>query len=159
MHSRIYGIIRKNNNEYYEAKKEDIQNWSEIELLDQMCGVADYVTKSENFTNDRDWLNDQYGDILVFTGNTTFKINKDNLEKHINDKIDRIKRNVSSITAPMDLIKNRHELMELINNEFDFYVLDEDFCLETLDDYLYNRYAEQDFETEYEIVKTWDYHY
>ena len=158
MHSRIYGIVRKNNNELYEEEKEDVLGIAEADLHESMNGVADYVTEDTDLIDDCEWLEQNYSFMFEFTGKTTFRLNKKDIEQYLTEKLNKVKEILKNTNTPTEFIKNSNKIGKELNEEFEFYFVDNYICAETLDNFIKEEYLEEK-ETEFEIVKTWDYHF
>lgn len=158
MHSRIYGIVRKNNNELYEEEKEDVLGIAEADLHESINEVADYVTEDTDLIEDCEWLEQNYSFMFDFTSKTTFKLNKKNIEQYLTEKLNKVKEILKNTNTPTEFIKNSNKIGKELNEEFGFYFVDNYICAETLDNFIKEEYLEEK-ETEFEIVKTWDYHF
>lgn len=157
MHSRIIGIVQKTNDEDYEREKEAVLSTAECEVYDQMGQVPDYVIESENIKEDFDWFlaGKEY---LEKTGDYTFKINKDKLEEFLKNKIEKIRSEVYSWGSIKQMIQSEYKLSSLIKDEFEFYVLFGYYTM-PLDEFLNDIYLSNNYDIEYEVVKTFDYHF
>ena len=158
MHSRVYGIVRKNNNELYEEEKEDVLGIAEADIHESMNGVADYVTEATDLIDDCEWLEQNYSFMFEFTGKKTFKLNKKEIGQFLTEKINKLKEILKNTNTPTEFIKNNYAIRKELNEEFGFYFVDNNIYTETLDNFIKEEYLEKK-DTEFEIVKTWDYHF
>lgn len=160
MHSRVYGIVRKNNNEFYEEEKENILGIAETQLKENMNGVADYIDEDTDLIEDCEWLEQNYAYMFEFTGKNSFKLNKKDIEQYLTEKLNKLKEILKNTNTPTEFIKNSYEIGKELNEEFGFYFVTDGYCCytRTLDDFIKDEYMDNE-ENEYEIVKTWDYHF
>ena len=73
-------------------------------------------------------------------------------------KTQKVKEILKNTNTPTEFIKNSNKIGKELNEEFEFYFVDNYICAETLDNFIKEEYLEEK-ETEFEIVKTWDYHF
>ena len=157
MHSRIIGIVQKTNDEDYEREKEVVLSTAECEVYDQMGQVPDYVIESEDIKDDFDWFLSGKA-YLEKTGDYTFKINKDKLEEYLKDRIEKVRTVICGWTSIRQMIMDTERVKEILDDRFSFYVLSGYYTM-TLDEFLNDIYIGNNYDIEYEVVKTFDYHF
>lgn len=156
MHSRIYGIVRKDK-EIYEEEKESVLSLTDTELHESMSGVADYISEDTDLEEDCKWLEENYGYMFEFTSENSFRLNKKEIGQYLTEKINKLKEILNNTSTPNELIKNTYNIKNLADNEYEFYFV-QGFNAETLDNFVKEEYLEEQ-DLEFEIVKTWDYHF
>lgn len=165
MHSRIFCMVetpKTNNN--YEEQKEEILDLSDYNVAEDMSSVADYVSDDTNLQDDISWLKDylkeQNLNIFNFTSETTFTLNFQEIEKYFEEKIKKLKEKINNIQNVKDFFDNSYDIKELLNDEFGYYFMPYIYDYETFDDFLEQQLEYgKDIDTEFEIVKTFDYHW
>lgn len=154
MHSRVFCICEKGNEEY----RENIECLTESEMYDYCKGVIPCFDYCSDNTEDKDedfnWLR-ACNDFIIKTGENTFKIDEEKFETAIFDDIQALKNLADNTITIEDFKKNSYGMSKLINHDDGFYIYEDCGFLDSLESWaLYI----VDYDKEYEIVRTFDYH-
>lgn len=165
MHSRIFCLV--SNSLEKEQKEEVIENLQDLTEMDIMEDtgirtIADYVSDETDLADDLEWL----GNTPMFSINgKTIKINIEEVEKYFDEKVDKLKECINSIADGREFVDFKsYTIQNLAEDKFGFqFILDDIYSDYNEDEFLASilRDYKKDENTclEFEVVKTFDYHW
>lgn len=165
MHSRIFGIVKK----YYYDNHRDEHDWELSGFYgDDVPSFADYVSEDTDIDKDFLWLVDTLSRnistslIDVDDKNLTITFKEGFKEAYFRDNWNKLIKNLigdpDSYARFCGNIKDydlSYRLGQLISEKYGFYMSDEYGSYDTLDDFL----RTIDYNVEYKIFDSLDYHY
>ena len=152
MHSRVFCIIRKDS----EEDKEYLENMTSYDIYEEMNNIADYTDDSD-LESDIKWLA-SYCSTLFTIKDRTLKINRENVEKYILNKAEDVKKITQTINTVKDYLTAKNKLRNILSKYGGFYFYEPNI-LSSLDDFVEFLWGYETEDLEFEIVKTFDYHY
>lgn len=165
MHSRIFCLV--SNSLEKGQKEEEIENFKDLTEMDIMEDtgirlIADYVSDETDLADDLEWL----GNTSIYSiDGTTVKINIKEVEKYFDEKVDKLKECVNNIANGREFVDYKsYDIERLAEDKFGFqFILDDTYSDYNEDEFLASILREykrnENTCLEFEVVKTFDYHW
>lgn len=165
MHSRIFCLV--SNSLEKEQKEEEIENFKDLTEMDIMEDtgirlIADYVSDETDLADDLEWL----GNTSIYSiDGTTVKINIKEVEKYFDEKVDKLKECINNIANGREFVDYKsYDIERLAEDKFGFqFILDDTYSDYNEDEFLASILREykrnENTCLEFEVVKTFDYHW
>lgn len=168
MHSRIFCLVSKNETEEEKEKiRENFKDLTEDDLYEQFqCKGFDYCNEDTDLRDDWEWLGqNKMCETYEEDGKFFVRFNKDRIKEYVEDKLERLKAKVDELSMETFNEWVIYDIQNIMNDEHSFwFLIDEQYNDYSFDSFMLSRCramheGNDDFQLDFEVVKSVDYHF